>query len=747
MKNLLLLSAFAFLLQNAAHAQTHTIRLACAPDGSIVASAPDFNVDTDITFDVAALNCCNPDKLKIRVKKSNSARATVLDWAKNERQFTLDSPGAELNFECSGSKGKLTLRQLSATPAGSVTTPPAPSGPTAPPPPASPTNEIYVGNTLQDALELSRLWKAIRRNPGPTDLEAAQRILEHHNITPADFQRIVYLKKYALLDPADKVSSAPGAPIFTLKTSAAQPASGLGNFFSPTLVADALGKFAAKRFKEELTLAFLQRFRDTLQSPAFDEMRILFPRTFYTVSYADPFQYSQFYQSLHENAQSDLSQLPENMSAVVRGRKAQIDPEVYPAMLGGLDAIQLLEARMPASAAIEMLAYRDYINLEQQSVYGNGVRTLGIFSKHLHAFGESTPTGWGTDAQLAALLTDRDAFSFWMALLLKNDEEDLSKIRFGNNSLFELLNLEGTNAENAARNLTTRFAGMSATARLSAIADNRSEGLQESARYLQSAFELIETAIEIAEVLDKNSPPLRYQRARSVLRAARNLDQFARSGRYGDALSVGIETIRLLYPADPRTENLLSRVDRYGNLLVAMANAQNSDEIVALLEEVAAPVQSYRKKRGSDNLTVSLNLYPGLAGGMEYQLPESESGGAAQGGFFAFTTPVGLSIDKGVGKNGSIGLFFSLIDVGAITAFRLQDGVSLLPELKWANLFAPGMYLQFGLGKTPLSLGLGGQYGPALRQVGTDGQGNDISARHFRAGVSLTVDVPLLFIK
>ena len=437
------------------------------------------------------------------------------------------------------------------------------------------------------------------------------------------------------------------------------------------------------------------------------------------------------------------------MSTVVRGRKARIDPEVYPAILGGLDVVQLLEARKPASAAIEMLAYRDYVDLEQQSVYGNSVRTLGIFSKHLHAFDESTPTGWGKEDQLAALLTDRDAFSFWMALILKNDEEDLSKIRFGDKSLFELLNLENTNSENAARNLTSQFAGMAATARLSTVPgnDNASERLQESSRYLQTAYELLETAIEIAEVLDPNSPPLRYQRARSVLRAARNLDQFARSGRYGDALSVGIETIRLLYPADPRTENLLSRIDRYGNLLVSMANAQNSDEIVALLEEAAAPVQSYTRKRGSEHFSVSLNLYPGLAGGMEYRLPESESGGAAQGGFFAFTTPVGLSIDKGIGKTGSIGLFFSLVDVGAITAFRLQDGVSLLPELKWANIFAPGMYLQFGLGKTPLSLGLGGQYGPALRQVGTDGQGNDLSARHFRAGVSLTVDVPLLFIK
>ncbi|MBN8684329.1 MAG: hypothetical protein J0L99_16900 [Chitinophagales bacterium] len=747
MKNIFLLSAFAFLLPNAALAQSHSIRLACAPDGSIVATAPDFNVDTEISFDVAALNCCNPEKLKIRVKKSTSARAAVLDWAKNERSFTLDSPSAELNFECGGSKGKLTLRQLSATPAGPVTPPPPPAGPSTPPPSSPPIPELYVGNTLQDALELSRLWKLIRRNPSEADREAAQRILEHHNITPADFQQIVYLKKYTLLNPADKVSAKLDKAAFIVKKAEAAPASGLGNFFSPTLVADALGKFAAKRFKEELTLAFLQRFRDTLQSPAFDEMRLLFPRTFYTVSYADPFQYSQFYQSLHENAQSDLSQLPENMSAVVRGRKAQIDPEVYPAILGGLDAIQLLEARMPASAAIEMLAYRDYINLEQQSVYGNGMRTLGIFSKHLHGFGESTPTGWGTETQLAALLTDRDAFNFWMALLLKNDEEDLSKIRFGDKSLFELLNLEDANTENAARNLTSRFAGMAATARLSAMPDNSSERLQESHRYLQTTFELLETAIEIAAVLDKNSPPLRYQRARSVLRAARNLDQFARSGRYGDALSVGIETIRLLYPADPRTENLLSRIDRYGNLLVSMANAQNADEIVALLEEVAAPVQSYTRKRGSEHFSVSLNLYPGLAAGMEYRLPESESGGAAQGGFFAFTTPVGLSIDKGMGKNGSIGLFFSLVDVGAITAFRLQDGVSLLPELKWANLFAPGLYLQLGLGKTPLSLGLGGQYGPALRQVGTDGQGNDISARHFRAGVSLTVDVPLLFIK
>ena len=93
----------------------------------------------------------------------------------------------------------------------------------------------------------------------------------------------------------------------------------------------------------------------------------------------------------------------------------------------------------------------------------------------------------------------------------------------------------------------------------------------------------------------------------------------------------------------------------------------------------------------------------------------------------------------------SFSLFFSVLDVGAITAFRLTDYETPVDNVQWSNILAPGFYLSWGLGNTPLALNIGGQYGPSLRNVkAADGAASlTIDSRAFRFGASLAVDIPL----
>lgn len=625
------------------------------------------------------------------------------------------------------------------------------------------------------------------------------------------------------------------------------PPAKLSGIFSPTLVIDALGKFAAKRFRQELTVAYLQRFRDTLLSPQYAELGLLLPQTYHTLLHADVFAYADFFQSMHENAQTDLYNLPENAGNLVRKKEDEIDPQAFPVVLASLDLPRILQLRMPASNAIEFLAYRDYVYLDtdRQTLYGNTARSLGIFSKHLHSWGDSTATGWAKEPYLAQLVADKDVFNFWMALMLKKETLDLQQITIttdsGKKRLYDLLNVQLPATETYLRELIARFAETQGAAQqLVLLRDaNQTTGNDRFFKYSDAVFGLLSANIRLAKALAPKDSLLnvRCDRILQYLKTGQDLVAFAQSKRFGDALSAALALFRFIYadlapnaapgklcetvaqnqaelalakeacraaknalkqaqkgsdealiakakelvskadamltakkqtykafkngnPTDllkaaeaaaqldkaTKRQHLLawlSRLDKYGNLLVSMANAQNSDQLLAILDRAAAPLQSYRKKRAASHFSASINLYPGLAGGVERQLETGSN--KKEGTFVAFTTPLGLSLDYGTGKAGSFGVFLSLIDIGAVTAFRLKDTVSLLPELTWKNVFAPGGYLTWGIPKSPLTLGLGAQYGPALRKVDVKNS-TAIEASHFRFGLSLTVDVPLLFL-
>jgi hypothetical protein len=66
----------------------------------------------------------------------------------------------------------------------------------------------------------------------------------------------------------------------------------------------------------------------------------------------------------------------------------------------------------------------------------------------------------------------------------------------------------------------------------------------------------------------------------------------------------------------------------------------------------------------------------------------------------------------------SFSIFVPLIDVGALASFRLSDDSSkVVPNITLANIISPGLYFYWGFGKCPISVGLGGQFGPQLRSI------------------------------
>jgi hypothetical protein len=192
-------------------------------------------------------------------------------------------------------------------------------------------------------------------------------------------------------------------------------------------------------------------------------------------------------------------------------------------------------------------------------------------------------------------------------------------------------------------------------------------------------------------------------------------------------------------------DGALTEFLKYGNFMAAVAAARNSDEVAAAIEAIVLPPGSSSIKRKAER-NVALNAYVGLAGGAEIIDNKARFAGG-------ITAPIGIAISNGANsrtnkKNETVyfanSLFISLVDLGAVTMYRFDDNnTAALPELKFSNIFAPGLYYIRGIAKSPLSYGFGGQLGPQLRKIENAGATIDNKV-NYSFKVFVAVDIPLL---
>jgi hypothetical protein len=188
---------------------------------------------------------------------------------------------------------------------------------------------------------------------------------------------------------------------------------------------------------------------------------------------------------------------------------------------------------------------------------------------------------------------------------------------------------------------------------------------------------------------------------------------------------------------------------KYGGFLTDVAAAQSPADAQAAIEAAAAPVGSWRQKRGAGRRTLWINGYVGGQLGAEWLVGAHAPGGAAlHGGLFA---PIGLEADLGFGRAWSIGVLASVLDLGALVDIRSSSTSGAATVNNNANVgarqvFSPGAYVVVGLGLgnggIPISVGLGASLSPELRSVDLgDGTTRDVNA--LRVNGFLAVDVSI----
>jgi hypothetical protein len=187
-------------------------------------------------------------------------------------------------------------------------------------------------------------------------------------------------------------------------------------------------------------------------------------------------------------------------------------------------------------------------------------------------------------------------------------------------------------------------------------------------------------------------------------------------------------------------------------LAARLADARSGDDVRSAFEAAATPVGGWQAKRYREGGRGSVTAFPGATAGAEWLVGDGRPGAA-----LGLALPIGyelqlLSRADGSGTTTpgcalgvcSVGLFLPVLDLGGLVSYRVSgtEAVESTPNTSLRQVFAPGAFLSLGLGRTPATLLLGGQFMPAQRKVTDEEAG--LSGNVFRFGVGISADVVLL---
>lgn len=549
-----------------------------------------------------------------------------------------------------------------------------------------------------------------------------------------------------------------------------------------TYFADGLAKFIADRTKQELTNAFFRHFKADLDRlPVLDT---LFPATGLLLRRIDKdiYFFDKYIDDLRIHFIKDLERLPIGLRELVLADRAGLGKSEK---LWVADLLQVSQLFVDGFGVKESLEYLASAETHMSIGMQNFQRSTGEFknvSNLSSAFKvtkllveavqarpkeegmeeDTSKTIWVEPSKVYRGLNDPATRDIILGLLYQQGanidfvNEAAQKVPFQDvlkSFQTEVPKLEQfKNAVNSlVSDLKQTQVSIKEVKSLGANPDKNK--IATYYRLFDGAFGAFQAGLKIKNLV-AGIPTGEENKMMFVIRQLSELNMHLRSKAYGSAvINVGnvIDTLswNLLRRKNPNAEknkqtSFSSYFWRYGSFMASVAEAKNSDEVAYALDRIALPPGSAAMKKSS-SFSLMINAYGGISSGVEF-LGQGINQDREAKALLAPWAPLGLDISFGNKKrNSSKGLYFPVVDVGALAAFRLGDTKAAdVPQLKWNNIIAPGAYLVFGFTKSiPLSFSVGGQLGPNLRKVNTQGITLD-DQRGYRIGATLAIDIPVL---
>jgi hypothetical protein len=530
-------------------------------------------------------------------------------------------------------------------------------------------------------------------------------ILSHYFQNKEDIQKFNKVYEDILKLPEEDLGD-----LDSLDKSVIQGSNGTLSLFQSKGV-DALGTFIANRFKQEINIAFLDKFKEGLDS--IPHLKTFFPSSHDVLSKSDPYNYPVFINTLREAFDNDLTAMPVNLPAILKDLNIK-DPELKSELQLIATLINIKNINSLPSTINTILINDD---LKLPDALKQDFRALSFAINMVKKDGNNL--GSFIDGSDVERLKNATFRNYYFSLLFKQNEEYIASLKSLDVKKERILKLKSIieslrpQYEAIAAELTRVNSNYNKTSKISL------DDVQKSTSVFLTSFENTITILEKSKII------IVTEHLKGAIKKGKDINNiigFIADKKYGLALvnlTDFILTLESNKPLKPEEKVLLKK---YTAFIANCLDAKSKDELVTALETSANPVGSYRIKRNS-TFNIGLNAYAGGFVGSNFHKDNAT--------VFGFTAPVGLyfgwgnigkkeaDLDKDTGQ--SFGFFIPLVDVGAVTAFRIQDSETEMAEVSWNNVFAPGIYTTYGFRKCPISLNAGGQVGPELKKVNSDG--------------------------
>ena len=558
------------------------------------------------------------------------------------------------------------------------------------------------------------------------------------------------------------------------------PSTGL----SLTSAIDGLARFLVERTKQELSIAFFDRFKnDIAQSP---DLKILFPQTSRTLMVIgkEIYQFNSYLNTLRQVFAQDMANLYINVKTLSRTQKYQDILNLHPELKTFItNAFYFTDAFAAGKHPGDIVADYDINSIDLGAAskvlthnLQSGIQMMQVLSASIRSL--SPDHYWVPADSLSMFFSDRIKRELYFGIIYQQCRNISFEYKDGSSfrtvtALLDSLKRTTASYETDIRKYQAFIQSLAdqisdLNGYLSELKEKKKPNIdftdyyklyQTVSLFFKNGFGITRLPgldgllnWEMQDKIDNKVDKLIV-----VLDKTSGLLVDIRTKQYASAV---IDAVGLFdeFNLSPGTHVISDTLLKYGTFIANVASAQNAQDVQAAINSIALPVGSSRIKRLS-LFNISLNAYTGIAFGKEI----------IEGVFnnklintSAVTAPIGIAFSWGdlrapftchrtkttvdpKFRGHSFSVFVSLIDIGAVTAFRFGDTsqtTSKLPDIKLQNILAPGVFLSWGVKKSPISFTGGYQYGPLLRSVGTT---NTVANNYYQRFIlSANVDIPLL---
>lgn len=555
---------------------------------------------------------------------------------------------------------------------------------------------------------------------------------------------------------------------------------GGGAGVGPFSLADGISQFIVDRVKQEVLVAFFEQFYKNFREKT--ELQMLFPSTFdYMQVFDDAGKDVGLMIDVLRNAfKKDMNNLPATFTRVAQMDKYRSFINERPTLKTTLAVAAgigyLIDNRDHPAVVIDKLTKLDFIKNSPNDKLTRSFNALAFVSNCLRDTLNS-PNSWISKQQLDYLETLPSGASLFMGLniqkygslindvsvnpkelpiryqthlywnSLNNNSDEVKmkdvlssyRLNYFNDVLQPIPDSISNSTYNIFRPYFDDFLDLTTNIdeQLGQLKAKRRSGtsfdLDEFMGYIDVFSEMLSLSMKTAAFGSPESQNV-------FLKITPVLIDMRRAVQKQDYTAAVIDLNVLLLSSLPQSSGVKNDVLKYSMFIANVASAQNSQELHWAMETAALPTGSARVKRES-LINISLNAYAGPFVGGEYLLNSPTTN--AWGGIVGFAAPIGIAFSTGLSGAGSLSLLASFLDVGALVSYRFSDpNAGDLPEVTFKNMLAPGGYLVYGVPKSPLSVGVGVQYGPQIRKLTIDNVETKTSA--YRIGVFAGIDIPFL---